>query len=335
MKAKFMKSTLREVKKDWKGTIVDRIRTTGKVLPIVSGSISNDLMFGNQAELVKRWAEYIEYPFPERDSLTHLTQYTSVMLKADPEVKADDVYIKEAYLDFLRTTLWEQADEDLREELEEDANLETMPFSKFAERLEFPRFAEENKDALLLLASLPLPIYVTTGYSDFVEAALIKAGKTPRSEICYWSSTLQSIPSVFQGGSYQPSVQEPLVYHLHGRDTHPASLVITEDDYLDFLVGISQDQGVLPLPVSRAFTDCSLLLLGYSLRSWDFRVLFRGLIKTSLQQLRTKSVCIQLPDDEGEKTYLQHYLDQEAELEVHWATAQEMLQELWQAYVSG
>jgi hypothetical protein len=278
MKAKFMRSTLREVKMGWKETIVERVRTTAMVLPIISGGISEEMIFGSHDKMLNQWAEYSEYPHTERGTLTQMAQYTSVMLKADPEVKADALYIREAYINFLKGALWEQADEELQEELTEDANLEKMPFSQFAERLEFPPFDENNPNTLLLLASLPLPIYVTTSYFDFMEAALAKAGKQPRSEICYWNSTLKNIPSVFKGGNYQPTEKEPLVYHLHGRDTYPSSLVLTEDDYLDFLVGVSQNWETLPPPVTQALSTSSLMLLGYSLRDWDFRTVFRGLI---------------------------------------------------------
>lgn len=330
MKAKFKAGKLKQAKKGWKETIIDRIHT-GKVLPIISGSVGEELVFGSQDELHNSWAEYVEYP-NENGRFTEVTQYTSIMLKADPEIKADDVYIKEAYLEFLKGTLWENADEDLQEELEEDAELESLTFTQFAERLELPEFDEDNKDALLYLAALPLPIYVTTSYHGFLEAALRRAGREPRVEVCYWNNTLDSIPSVFEDTSYTPSAQEPLIFHLHGFDSHTQSMVITEDDFLDFLVGISVDWEGVPLAVRQALTDSSLLLLGYGLRNWDFRVLFRGLIKTSIDQRRPKSVSIQLANNEEEKTFLKNYLSLEADLEVYWGNATDLMAEIYQGW---
>jgi hypothetical protein len=52
--------------------------------------------------------------------------------------------------------------------------------------------------------------------------------------------------------------------------------VLTEDDYLDFLVKVSWDNTVIPPRIAEALTDSSLLLLGYHLQDWDFRVMFRG-----------------------------------------------------------
>ncbi len=333
MKAKFKAGNLRQAKKGWKETIIDRIHT-GKVLPIISGAVSEELLFGSQETIHNNWAEYVEFPADNTAQFTQVTQYTSVMLKADPEVKADDVYIKEAYLEFLKGTLWEQADEELQEELEEDAELESLTFTQFAQRLEMPAFDEDNKDALLYLAALPLPIYVTTSYHGFLEAALRRAGREPRVEICYWNNTLESIPSVFDDTSYTPTPQEPLIFHMHGLDKYTQSMVMTEDDYLDFLVGISVDWEGVPLSVRQALTDSSLLLLGYGLRNWDFRVLFRGLIKTSIDQRRPKSVSIQLPDNDVEKTFLKNYLSLEADLEVYWGNATDLMAEIYQGWAN-
>ena len=38
---------------------------------------------------------------------------------------------------------------------------------------------------------------------------------------------------------FKPSPQTPVVYHLHGHRSVIDSLVLTEDDYLDYLVNMS------------------------------------------------------------------------------------------------
>ena len=60
--------------------------------------------------------------------------------------------------------------------------------------------------------------------------------------ICRWHQGLDSIPSVFAEG-YEPSEQEPLVYHLQGYGEYPDSLVLMEDNNLEFLVAISEHRG--------------------------------------------------------------------------------------------
>ena len=49
----------------------------------------------------------------------------------------------------------------------------------------------------------------------------------------------QPTPARRQRG-FVPTPANPLVYHLHGHLEMPQSLVLTEDDYLEFLVRISR-----------------------------------------------------------------------------------------------
>jgi len=195
------------------------------------------------------------------------------------------------------------------------------------------------------LASLPLPMYMTTNYDPFMTKALIAAGKKPRRELCKWNKFIKDSPSVFdKDPSFEPSPEEPVVFHLHGHDEYAESLVLTEDDYLDFLVSISKDEQLLPHQVRRCLAGTSLLFVGYSLADWSFRVLFRGLVTSVEQSLRRISVTVQLPpvSDQAEpksheaeiQTYLSKYFDQ-IDIRVYWGTAQEFMTELrarWEAF---
>src|SRR5712691_8367257 len=92
-----------------------------------------------------------------------------------------------------------------------------------------------------VLAKLPLPLYLTTNFDGFMTAALRAREKEPRREVCRWNEGLVTRPSVFDAPEgYRPSPKEPLVYHLHGHLEVVESLVLTEDDYFDFLVNIPQ-----------------------------------------------------------------------------------------------
>jgi hypothetical protein len=95
---------------------------------------------------------------------------------------------------------------------------------------------------MLVWADLPVRVVLTTSPYTFIEDALRRAGKTPRTEVCRWRKELDSIEPVIDG-DYRPSALEPLVYHLHGLDAYPDSLVLTEDDHLEFLVNVCQGQG--------------------------------------------------------------------------------------------
>jgi hypothetical protein len=332
--ARFKVGKLQQKKMGWSETIIERIHS-GKVLPVIGNSIANEILFGSHEDIVEGWAEYIDYPRANKHQLTQVTQFTSIILKGDDEIKADDVYIKEVYLDFLKQAVSSMADEELLEDLQEDPSTATLSFSEVAERLELPDFSNGRDNPLLLLADLPLPIYLTTSYHNLLEAALRRANKDPKTVICYWDPRLRSISSVFDtDAGYHPDPLKPLVYHLFGFDKYPSSLVITEDDYLDFLVNISQDWDGIPLPVRQALADSSLLLLGYGLRHWDFRVLFRGLVRSSIDQRRPKSVAIQVrAGDEDEANYLKNYLVQEGDFEIYWGETVDFVKELHQGWV--
>lgn len=139
-----------------------------------------------------------------------------------------------------------------------------------------------------ILARLNTPIYVTTNYDDLLERALIANKKKPRTLICPWHKSLDPISDI---GS--PTIYEPWVYHLHGYYKEPESMVLTEDDYTDFLVNIVRKE-TLHHRIERALSGTTLMFLGYSLKDVTFRVLFRGLIYGSAYSIRRKGVTVQL-----------------------------------------
>jgi hypothetical protein len=117
-----------------------------------------------------------------------------------------------------------------------------------------------------------------------------------------------------------------LVYHLFGMDRYADSLILTEDDHLDFLMTVAQgrgkDRGVDPIHdvVKGALQSSALLLLGFSLASWAFRSLYRGLIKPAPEaRMYDRYCCLQLEPNEQERRYLEDYLRKEARFDrIYW-----------------
>jgi SIR2-like domain len=326
----------KRVAKTWQQIIVDQIKA-GRAIPVLSNSISNDLILGNHRQLILDFAEYANYPLADKDNLAHLTQFMSIM---ETEVKGamSSVVVKQNYLDFVKSQLCNLAEANgVDKGLLDDVNAEfdNLDFSKLAKRLDYPRFADAPEDPLLILAGLDLPIYLTTGYHQMMETALQQAGKQPEPGICRWNKQLEKdIPDSFAGG-YEPSAEKPLVYHLHGLDRYPESLVLTEDDHLEFLVAISQELGRpvdrIPARVREALTRSSLLLLGYDLQSWEFRTLFWGLLKPrEIRQQGVSVLHLQLEPSEKEQQYLQTYMSK-ADLEVFSGSIHEYTSELFRA----
>jgi hypothetical protein len=197
-----------------------------------------------------------------------------------------------------------------------------------------------------VLASLPLPVYITTNYDDFMFQALSKRpdkDKTPIREFCRWNKSLQDYKTVdFEENP--PTVANPVVYHLHGYSRLADSLVLTDDDYLDFLVNISEDDSLIPERIQRSMTGCSLLLLGYQLDDWNFRVLFRSIVSFLQKGLERRAhVSVQLVPKYGDQvtqeqvenaqTYFERYFGIR-KVKVYWGTCQQFVVELrerWEA----
>ncbi len=139
-----------------------------------------------------------------------------------------------------------------------------------------------------ILADLSLPLYITTNYDPFMTEALEAVGRTPKRLICDWNGAAAEFNArqmeVEDPGAWPiPSPESPWVFHLHGADAIPQSIVITEDDYLDFLANLQKESTIIPHYVVRAISSTSLLFVGYSLVDWTFKVLFRG-IRSSLPE---------------------------------------------------
>jgi hypothetical protein len=313
----------KHVAKTWQQVIVDQVRA-GKVLPIISNSVGNDLVLGGHQKLIEDFSDYLNYPFEDKSNLPKVTQYAGVM----EEVPAGATVIRGKYLEFVKSRLCDIAEQqgasqDALAELEEE--FDDLSFSELAGRFGYPKFDDFHNDPWLVLVSLELPIYLTTSYHTFMESALKRAGKDPRTDICRWNDQISTVPEVFTR-DYVPTKQEPLVYHLYGLDAYPESLVLLEDHYLEFLVAISQDKDRIPPRVRQALTDSSIILLGYDLAGGDFRSLFWGLIKPRPIHQQSVSV-LQVRPTEEEKKYLRKYLH-EVDFEVFWGEVREYVRRI-------
>jgi SIR2-like domain len=193
----------------------------------------------------------------------------------------------------------------------------------------------------LRLARLELPVYITTNYDEFLQGAIgTHLGRSATPEICRWNDQL-----LRRLGPYQytnPTSAAPAVFHLHGHLETPSSILLTEDDYVDFAVnlarrGNTQKTSLIPHWVRRALGDTDLLFIGYSLEDWNFRVLMRHLME---QQNITPhnagtSISIQLanhkmPEERRRRAqkFLEEHLKTSASVDVYWGDAGSFLEEL-------
>ena len=338
-----------------------RIRK-GKVIPIIGNSVHGDRVFeihtpeipgtnddvpaddpefvmSVDEQLALLWADKLNYPFPDTNNLARVAQYN--LVNSDDAEQA-----KSRYLDFLKETLLELAqkfDHDAAEVIDElRPQIDIRSFADFAHELDYPRFSSDDEDSLRMLARLnTLPIYVTTSYFDFLERALIAEGRKPRTQVCLWRGNPSDLlPEHKAEKDYVPTTKEPVVYHLHGLERYPTTMVLSEDDYTDFLVSVSQPidtkNPIIPIYLSSALAESTLLLLGYRLTDWDFRTLFRGIIHAQQRIDSLFSLAIQIkpnPQDgiddiAAAKSYLEEYFDS-SRFKVEWGESHEFVQKLW------
>jgi hypothetical protein len=197
-----------------------------------------------------------------------------------------------------------------------------------------------------ILASLQLPIYITTDYHNFMFAALKSYLKDARQEFCRWNDSVKNEPSAFDSQpakgeiSSFPDAANPVVFHLYGHTGLKESLVLTEDDYLQFLIETSKYPQRIPPPIQGAFTRTSLFL-GYRLTDLEFRVLLRS-VADRLKLSMARHVSVQVihvgnePQTDKQIAQLaktQEYLSgycKECKITTYWGKTHDFLVELKQ-----
>ncbi|NBE92240.1 SIR2 family protein [Nonomuraea sp. KC401] len=287
---------------DW-ARLIDQLRT-GDCTPFIGSGAGEGTLLTN-AELSRTWAARYDYPFADDADLARVMQYARNLL-------GDAATLKQR----LGRELAAMGPPDF-----------TAPGEIHAG-----------------IARFPIPVFLTTNYDDFLSRALRGSGKKPSAAICPWHEGVPYDRDLFErGAGMRPDPSRPVVYHLHGSTRVPSSIVLTEDDHIEFLVHMTtaraqNNRHVIPPIILDALANRPLLLLGYSLHEWTFRVLFHGLIRRYPAIGRRRHVSVQLaplgedvkPGAElRAKSYLDRYFDG-WEVSVFWGTPRQFCQELEQ-----
>jgi hypothetical protein len=338
---------------------------TNSCTPILGPELANPWT-GSPLKLAQRWAELFEFPMEPResDSLPQVAQYLAYHRDRNFLTEQLGSYVREhavrnypnqipagaadrsktRLVDVL-THVWKQNLDDLRQQA---ATNGTAP-----------------NDPYWLLAQMPFPVYITTNRHDLLAEALRQAGKRPRVEVCRWRVFEADFagwpPSVFEKDPrFLPSVEQPLVFHAFGHMAWPETLVLTEDNFFDYLIGITKNEqwtltsgtgetgkAAIPAAVRTALSWRSLLFLGFRISDWEFRALFRRILAqeqsvwTASDELRRtyKHVAVQLDpaaggeylEPEGAREYLTDYFGTR-NVSLQWGTANEYIEALHTAW---
>lgn len=211
------------------------------------------------------------------------------------------------------------------------------------------RLVDEPCEPHRVLARMPFPLYVLTNPERLLYAAIADQPPDvpPRDaqvEICRWNAELAFAPSLLEGSTdYSLDPVKPIIYHLFGSLHDRNSLVITEDDYFDFLIGITANKDLIPKPIRRSLAASSLLFLGFQIDDWDFRVLFRSLAAQEGRSRRASytHVAVQIDPEEGRvrdpeqaRKYLNDYFHNAADVSIYWGTVEDFVKELDRQWTS-
>lgn len=137
----------------------------------------------------------------------------------------------------------------------------------------------EPSPALRMLAALPFRIVITTNYDRLFDVALGDAktlsGRRKKPVVRVYDPTRTSPP---EDVPMDPDEEKPILLKLHGDIDKPESVVITEEDYIAFIQRMSNPH-FHPIHefIRVRMRAWPFLFVGYSLKDYNLRLLFRTL----------------------------------------------------------
>lgn len=301
----------------------------------ILGSGLTDFWFGSRRQIARQLADDFHFPMGDhhREDLSHVAQYLSIQKSGQFPYRTllhsccQEIRQRHADLvpdEWCQIPLERMAREDLLD------HLNRLMIHVWDQRNHLP---EPHR----LLARLPLPIYLTTDPSELLTVALQRAGRDPQVVLSPWNDFTRKHRSIYKTEpAYRPTPERPLVYHLFGRLQDPESLVLTEDDYFNYLIGITRNKNRIPGEVRRYLTDSALLFLGFQMVDWNFRVFFRGLMSQEGRDRRNDyaHVAVQIAPEEdrilepqGAKRYFEDYFLKDS-ISIYWGSIDDFAQEL-------
>ncbi|MGP0065189.1 MAG: CHAT domain-containing protein [Isosphaeraceae bacterium] len=300
-----------------------------KATPVLGSGLLEPYV-GSTRDFARRWANWNQFPLAlhEQEDLPRVAQYLSISLKQEA---LESRFEKELILALTRNL-----GRDFVAQSARSSAADLLAAAGAHRRLERPT------DPHRVLAELPFPIYLTANPDRLLMDALLEAEKCPEIGICPWTDEVEHSDSIFvRDPDFSPTVERPLVFYLFGRLEDCNSLVLTEDDYFDYLIGLTRNNERIPAIVRRALVDSALFFLGFRLDDWDFRVLLRSLMGQGGRERRKRfrHVAAQIDPEDGRnldpagaRRYLQRYFNEaeiDIKIDIYWGHVDDFCRELW------
>jgi hypothetical protein len=127
---------------------------------------------------------------------------------------------------------------------------------------------------------------------------------------------------------YKPTSAEPLVYHLHGDIDYPLFMVLTEKDYIDFVIFPNRNdiKKTFPSAVRLALASNPILPIGYVLDDVSFRTILRSIVSllhikfriSNIAVMQHSQVAINNKIIQAER-YIKNYIKDMLKMQQFWA----------------
>lgn len=304
-------------------TLLDNIED-GECTPFLGPGVTADLL-PNPEELAQQLATENNYPFANVDSLPHVAQFIGTV--DNRRLRKELLRLMSA--GFKARLGLKSAPEDRRRSL-----TEIITASDWSARVQ----ERQENEIHHQLAELALPLYITTNLDNCMALALQANGQAARRITIPWRAAVQDqARRPHYDLEPPPNPTQPVVLHLFGMDDDLLSLVLTEDDYLDYLAHIARDyEYLLPTSVHEALASTTLLFLGYHLEDLDLKVIMRGLLThLDLARWGMLHVAVQLEADQIDEAknqeivrYFQKYFST-SKIDLYWGSTNQFMADLY------
>jgi hypothetical protein len=288
--------------------------------PILGPDLTEHLL-GSHQEIAQRWAETYNFPLEPhaRDDLPQVAQYLAVN-------QGERYFPHEELQEYLRKEL-------LRLYPDIPNDLQQAPLLRLLEHVGAHHRERNPLEPHRVLATMPFSTYITTNTDNLLQQAVLAAGKQPHVAYCPWNTYIERRHEFYDE---EPENNSPLIYQLFGTIDDPETLVLTEDDYFDYLIGFTSNRDLIPGVVRRVLSDTALLFLGFRMDDWSFRVLFRSIMtqEGGFRMRDYTSIAVQIDPEDGHmldpagaRRYLESYF-QGASISIYWGRVEDFVGEL-------
>jgi hypothetical protein len=186
----------------------------------------------------------------------------------------------------LTTILRDELKEKYQHEFNDENNITLSRVAQYYELITRDRFplvrtlkkyiydGKKPSSILTDLAEMPFEFIITTNYDQLFEQALAIKKKTPHVGI-YHNDRLKKTDNFDRQDINSNS---PFLYKIHGDIINDRqSIVITDEDYIQFILRMSDKDDYNPVPrvIADALSEKSILFIGYRLMDYNLRLLFK------------------------------------------------------------